>query len=1701
MPMMRKNNKMVCVVCPAIKKKARKNAKKKRALRSSPPLDPPCQQPQQPLEQQQRIQPQPQPKPKQLYVGIPRQSKKPTEMEAADSLKEIGSIGACSRDVPSVASNEMKHHLYVDGSRDFNGYASQSASYQSQYQLHVSETEAREASSRDFPDVLSYDGKPTLTADNSHDNLGNAFSSESNQRSFGGILRRPIHRSDVDAGGTNGYRSSDIPDALPDSSNSYNTTYGCSRDYLEHATMSEDACRLYALEEGLYGDCERDNNTGRPSFSEQSVPRQSIHPTQQQEYRQTCYDDVWNETMACDNNHYWVQYSSSQEKSGPQTRFSFDDPRAQQQTSHQFHQNRHHPPYTDNHRESTHVHPFYNDLCVERSEFNQQHPIYENVRAPGENNTFYRSDIIDMDASFNPPPKHPVIHQHNSYESQHTFYSHSGDIRFLRYHHPHEAELDHSTTPEQHGSIQRAPMHKSYRAGEGGHVGVGRSNSFDIHQHHSYESHQSFRSRDGSVVSDTQCPRNLPSREMIWQHHMNTEEHLHELVYRVHSGVIQDRRYENDGIIPLDEKLNFERRPGGKNAAVRPVHSSGSHEQNFGQQGEQLDFDPRRDDPMQHEGCPWMQTSHLSQHPLIDRHEGEKFGTNYSEVQEKPDDRHVGRNPKGYPTDFPPSNHGDPIYPDHCEFSNEYNKDVQHRRDEGEKVDASATAKLHGKQNFDGDEENSLPPETSSELNEHCLTSYPRMGNDDDGRDDIQRQRAYEPDTSSTLPTSTVDFAKPSVNDFEQVEASTDLHEKATHHHSASPKRFLDNHADPRRGIDDDFTIEKFPLNNRSVIGNEEGNDPSSGKNHLMPRVEIDDVTIEVIKPNTPRSTKSQRTSVEDTPASPRVDDCNFRQKGSSLSDELNASSMNRPSAQNYRISPNTFHGDDAVPSKSSSHQRRTSSIRFTTEDKICDKTENQGSEFASHHPMTETENKDMISREINSRTVNSATPQFNDHGVILTGRQQQDSDEFTQYGTSLSSELNARSTNRRPRINLKFHDTKYERNDRGGSTHDGIAMFHENHNFGADNNFYDERDCTLPKTPKHRNGSKIDTFMPSPAQSSQQENEANFAVHDLSPSLSQSSNKPMRKDKIDSSLHGNHDHFSETKSGYNRTSNFRESSRKPEKGIMAGNRQHRPPLPTGRRANSSHHSQNHDSIIELSPTGSHTSVSRVNSENEVRSIDYTYENILPESSRSGHSPFSYEGTLRERSIERAPEHTKERIQVKTQTNPIHEQDDRKSLHHDLDIPSLEGDNSFDQKMVDLKSKLSSLKLQMSPASFHGQIHTAFHNVDRSEVTSCKFSFEERDDHDEAENRHVQPFAADHDEDHSSIRMQTDRSNDFCAPASKYIVLKNGFDSYSFLSDSELAERNRPDPTPTNGRTPLSGHFVNGRKHSENGSKCSVDPPGKRAKSSSRKKEKTRGNSCHRKEPSGYDHHHSKNKRSHLHRPDPLAGSKTEEPFDDKSSMYRSVSCSHDMSCETPTTKIKLPSTSQKQSQGSITDKHVEHQQQVPSQPKQEREPAPPKENDVELSIPSWVDEEMELPLKVVKSQDSMDELLQKIDEIENDFDTIVASLPSMTDDASFSATPSKSEDTRSTSIEMKSSSMQSKSQLGLDSTGSKSFESEEESVVKDMIGRMRRVQEYIDAMDVDNEEIESDGSYDSHGEMTDLIRRLANAAESLRTL
>ena len=77
-------------------------------------------------------------------------------------------------------------------------------------------------------------------------------------------------------------------------------------------------------------------------------------------------------------------------------------------------------------------------------------------------------------------------------------------------------------------------------------------------------------------------------------------------------------------------------------------------------------------------------------------------------------------------------------------------------------------------------------------------------------------------------------------------------------------------------------------------------------------------------------------------------------------------------------------------------------------------------------------------------------------------------------------------------------------------------------------------------------------------------------------------------------------------------------------------------------------------------------------------------------------------------------------------------------------------------------------------------------------------------------------------------------------------------------------------------------------------------------------------------------------------------------------------------------------------------------------------------------------------------------------------------------------------------------------SHIGLDSVATHSFESnasEEEGMVTDIIHRMRAVQDYIEHMDsVDEDNGYADG-YDSQGEMSTLIQRLANAAESLRTL
>jgi hypothetical protein len=155
----------------------------------------------------------------------------------------------------------------------------------------------------------------------------------------------------------------------------------------------------------------------------------------------------------------------------------------------------------------------------------------------------------------------------------------------------------------------------------------------------------------------------------------------------------------------------------------------------------------------------------------------------------------------------------------------------------------------------------------------------------------------------------------------------------------------------------------------------------------------------------------------------------------------------------------------------------------------------------------------------------------------------------------------------------------------------------------------------------------------------------------------------------------------------------------------------------------------------------------------------------------------------------------------------------------------------------------------------------------------------------------------------------------------------------------------------------------------------------------------------------------------------------------------------------------------------------------------------------VQLNIPSWVDDEIDTPIKPVNSfgETSMDRLLRKIDEIENDFSTIVASLPGSD---GLSLKVSKSDDNSTlaskSTFEIHQEAEQTKHQLASDSFESHGSQGE---IMTGILQQMRLVQDQIEQLECAELDDGSEGDYESQGEMAELIQRLANAAESLRSL
>jgi len=148
------------------------------------------------------------------------------------------------------------------------------------------------------------------------------------------------------------------------------------------------------------------------------------------------------------------------------------------------------------------------------------------------------------------------------------------------------------------------------------------------------------------------------------------------------------------------------------------------------------------------------------------------------------------------------------------------------------------------------------------------------------------------------------------------------------------------------------------------------------------------------------------------------------------------------------------------------------------------------------------------------------------------------------------------------------------------------------------------------------------------------------------------------------------------------------------------------------------------------------------------------------------------------------------------------------------------------------------------------------------------------------------------------------------------------------------------------------------------------------------------------------------------------------------------------------------------------------------------------------LDCPSWDSHEIDSPLQTAKSwgDSSMELLFKQIDEIEGDFNSIVASLPSSDGQSLL--------DLKGSNDSLKS--IKSKHSLvEICINKGKSFESSssaDSSMVTDVVERMRRIKNYIEQIDSVDDGSDSDGC-NSQGEMSELMERLASAAESLREL
>ena len=163
------------------------------------------------------------------------------------------------------------------------------------------------------------------------------------------------------------------------------------------------------------------------------------------------------------------------------------------------------------------------------------------------------------------------------------------------------------------------------------------------------------------------------------------------------------------------------------------------------------------------------------------------------------------------------------------------------------------------------------------------------------------------------------------------------------------------------------------------------------------------------------------------------------------------------------------------------------------------------------------------------------------------------------------------------------------------------------------------------------------------------------------------------------------------------------------------------------------------------------------------------------------------------------------------------------------------------------------------------------------------------------------------------------------------------------------------------------------------------------------------------------------------------------------------------------------------------------------------RRSTPKSREGLQLSIPSWIGDGIKQSHKPLLSpgESSMDRLFRTIDEIEDDFESIISSMPGSQDQSSLLGTEEGNQGGFLSRTERQS---DSEGTRGLEAFSFDSHESNDIAITQHVTSRIQKIKDYIGRTNSADSEDGSIDNYESEGEMTELMNRLTRAAESLKT-